>query len=113
MQEDNINNKEDNLIENMSIRSQSKDSIFVNRVPKKKKKTLIISIVLLIFGIVFLFAGLISIDSDEFGFEYIFMIIIGFILLITGSFFIVYFCLAKRTSNIEKRRNIYDKIPEI
>lgn len=95
------------------IKSVSEDSIAKNKIPRRIKKTLYCSLLLLILGLVLTIVGIEkTIRTNDFTYLYS-LVILGVILLIPGVFYIVKFTRAKCAKDEELRREILEDIPEV
>lgn len=107
---DNFNN---NLNDSLYEDKQSVNSIMLNRIPKKLKKTFYISLSLFLLGILMIILGteeVIRTSELNSGMTYL---IIGGIVSIPGCFYVYQFYKAKRCENLEEKTEIYDEIPEL
>ena len=103
------------LEENQQSRKSitSVDSVAKNQVPRRLKKTFLCALTLFIIGIILLIVGIEeSIRRSEI-FNGITFGIISILILIPGGYYTYKFCKAKKTHEIDKRREILDSIPEI
>jgi hypothetical protein len=89
------------------------DSIALNRIPRRLKKTFYCSLSLFLLGIILLILGIeeaIRRNKFDAGMTYI---IIGVIVSIPGCYYTYQFYKAHRVDDIEDRKEIYGDIPEL
>ncbi len=90
----------------------SNNSIIINNIPSRLKKTFFCSLSLLIIGIILLSIGIEEwIRNKEF-YNGMPFIILSIIVLIPGLYYIYQFMRAKLTNDQEERREIYNEIPD-
>ena len=117
---------EKRLVENEEIRSSDpefkdqmqneNDSLINNNIPKKLKKTFLITTALLFIGILLFGYGIIEIidlDYDDDKLSGITFILIGFLVLIPGVYYTFRFCQAKFTKDSNMRNSLYESIPQL
>ncbi len=90
-----------------------KDTISMGRIPSRLKKTLCCTLALFIIGVLLLIMAIIQIvRKDEFwdGGGFLFLSVV---MLIPGMYYLVMFIKAKRSKDIDQKREVYENIPEI
>jgi hypothetical protein len=91
----------------------SKDSVALNRVPKRLKKTFFCALTLFLIGVVLLVVGLEESIRREDVFNGLTFGFIAILVLIPGAYYTCKFWKARNTKELEDRREILETIPEL
>lgn len=90
-----------------------KDSIHYNRIPSRLKKTFCISIFLVILGFCLLITGILkALDSPSIQDSFVYLIF-SILCLIPGGYYFAQFLRAKAEKDEDIRREILDDIPNL
>jgi hypothetical protein len=91
----------------------SVDSVARGKVPRKLKKTLVCAVILFILGVVLLAVGIEENVRTERWLRGLPFYVLCLIVLIPGGFYTYQFCRAKVEKDVDERREILSKIPEL
>jgi hypothetical protein len=89
------------------------DSVVLNKVPKRLKKTFLCALALFLIGVVLLVVGIEESIRREDLFNGLTFGFVAILVLIPGAYYTCKFCKARNTKEVEERREILDAIPEL